>query len=506
MEGAGLLGHCNNKGPVRLGSPIDPVCSSGAYSSLDRDPHEAQTPGQLLYTEAYDQPYKIPAWDYRDTLNLIGSHNPCRRSQSFPSSRQNMMERSSGQRNLQYTVDATQVFSLCAEWERIFVQQPLPALVLYHATKPCEAALSAPVTRFDNTLNFQSLLCLHRILQSSCYELLDIRGTEGFRDTRLKFSGNSMNLDCDRTIVVSANGLGFDILHLKGVSDLVDDGKKNCKFDPQNHLASACLMVIKSTDPFRGTLFRRCIMYLAHLLRHASFSAETTQQYLDAIAETMNHSQARNTSRPIPWSTLPQVGDSLHFKPELQCYADILTFAAREALPLPLHMLPTYDESRRRFTVTAHALASWASCLPNLHPDKILEPSLQKRQGILRYLLTYLTPPESTVCYGKYSLWKEALRLCNSGHVKEPFQLLAIFLTKSERPDLLWEQAVRPSMEMGCDATEWLTVLRAETSGAVAPQLFQMLVCQVEQMGSPTGRQIGQWKQERGGFAEWKGW
>lgn len=506
MNAAGLLRHCNNKGPVRLGFPTDPVCSSGTCSPIVWDQNGTQTHGQLPYTEANDQPYEIPAWDYRNTFNLIGSHNSCRRSQSPPSSRHNVIERSSDQRSLQYTVDAAQVFSLCAEWERIFSQQPLPALVLYHAIKPCEAALSASVTQFDNTSNFQSLLYLHRILQSSCYELLDLRGTEDFRDTRLKSLGSSMDLNCDRTIVVSANGLSFDILRLKGVSDLIDPGRENRECDPRNHLASACLMVMKSVDPFRSTLFQRCVMYLAHLLRHASFSTETTQRYLDAIAETMDQSQARDTSRSIPWSTLPLVGDSLHFKPELQCYADILTFAAREALPLPLHMLPAYDESRRRFAVTAHALASWASCLPKSHPDKILEPSLQKRQEMLRCLLTYLTPPESTLYYGKYSLWKEALRLCNSGHVKEPFQLLAIFLTKSKRPDLLWEQALRPSLEMGCDASELLTVLRAETSGAVAPQLFQMVVCQVEQMGSQTDRQMRQRNQDHGDLAEWKGW
>ncbi|KAF1925766.1 uncharacterized protein M421DRAFT_231012 [Didymella exigua CBS 183.55] len=382
--------------------------------------------------------------------------------------------------NCHQDVKTTQIARLCNTWEGLFYRQPLSTMVLMYATQPFEIALSAPVAQLQKMARYSSMHECHQPSYNLYYEMLETSVQGGSQDIHSTLSQLPSHCSSHQAATIRANVPYPEIESPDRASCKAGYLEEDQASESLCQLASACLMVMGLADPLYGTVFQRHLMYLAHILRQDALSVDRVQQYLDAIADTMADAQSKSPTKPIMWLDVPQMMGSLPLEPELQCHSDILTFAAREALPLPLHALPAHDEARRRFAIAAHALASWSSCLPDTHADKIFEPSLHKRRSMLKYMLTHLTPPESTVYCGKFSLWKEAIRLCNSGHVKEPTVLLVTFLASSQRPDLLFEQAFQSLLEVSGRLNGLLQALRAAARDVVSPSHFLFCIGKLE--------------------------
>ena len=69
----------------------------------------------------------------------------------------------------------------------------------------------------------------------------------------------------------------------------------------------------------------------------------------------------------------------------------------------------------------------------------------------------------------------------NKGVLKNPMDLMAVFLGASTQPDILWAQTLMPMVETskGCRLTALKEALEAEMQYAVAPELFRYCVGEV---------------------------
>lgn len=436
------------------------------------------------------------------TYDLLSaqSSRPCsapyQDEQSMPASRPETAHRPSEQLSADDETLSIQMLQLSYEWSRIFCSGHLPALVLCqlfepHCFDPNGRVAFGPVTYKS------SLWHIRERLRRCCGGLLELNAPNDRHEFLLDSPLDSVDLGVDQLIVVHANEAASKILGSDDVRNMINVSSQSYGFDAPNFLASVCLGVLRSSDPFLDAIFHRYLMYLAHILRHGDqFTDDRIRSYLDSVSEIMSHIQSTTPNKRNPWSMLPvpissqwhrtplaqyRLMDSLHLRPEFRCFADIHTFAAQEGLPLPNYIEPSHNGPCRRFAINLHALSSWTSRLRADHPLAIFEPSLQRRKSTLRYLLANLTPPESTVCDGRYSLRAEAVRMCNSGAVKEPMDLLAIFLAASRRPDLLWEQMFRPLLGTGCRFHALRDGLREELEYAVAPDLFMRCIQELEQ-------------------------
>lgn len=436
------------------------------------------------------------------TYDLISmeSSRPCsalyQGEQLMPASRPETAHRPSEQLSADNETLAIQILQLSYEWSRVFCSEPLPALVLCQLVEPHCFDLNARVALGPATYK-SSLWRIRERLRRCCGGLLELNAPNDRHEFLPDSPLSSADLGVDQLIVVHANEAASKILGSEDVRNMINESSQSHEFDALSFFASVCLRVLESSDPFHDAIFHRYLMYLAHILRHGDeFTDDRIRSYLDAVSEIMSHIQSTIPNEHNPWSMFPEPivsqwhktplaryrpMDSLHLRPEFRCFADIHTFAAQECLPLPKHIESSHNGPCRRFAINVHALSSWASRLRADHPLAIFEPSLQRRKSTLRYLLANLTPPESTVCEGRYSLRAEAVRMCNSGAVKEPMDLLAIFLAASRRPDLLWEQMFRPLLGTDCRFHALLDGLREEVEYAVAPDLFMRCIQELEQ-------------------------
>lgn len=376
---------------------------------------------------------------------------------------------------------AAQIHRLVSTWNQFFQSQPLPAVILCYAIRPPEAALCASVLPLDYASHLWTLQSFKQHLGSCCSGVLEFQmPDESLSDNINEAPMKSSTVEIDKPIIVFASQDIAEFVDSVEVRGVIHSLTRSQGFDPLSHLASACLMVMKSATASQGTTLQRYLMYLSHILRHSThFSKSKIQEYIYAIATTMSHFQSTNPATTLLWSMRPQPMDSLHLKPGLRSSTDIFTFAASEALLLYPWWTPSDFEGGRRFTIAAHALSSWVSRLQYDHPMKKFEPSLDRRKEVLTYLLHNLVPPESMV--GTYNLWTEALRLCNTGTVKEPTELLTIFIAASMRPILLWHQAFDPLVATGYCTKVILGLLKGRIKDAAAPELLMRLTAEIEQ-------------------------
>lgn len=376
-----------------------------------------------------------------------------------------------------------QIFELYRVWSTLFCLPAMPALVLYYALFPSDIALGAPVSRLEGNSLERLIEALEQHMAHYTGGLFQINMPgQGETDSTQRLH----NTGRDALVVRPVDEAVAAFLDSRHHQDAIQGLANAQGFDALKQLASAFLMIMKTADPYKSDTVQRHLMYLAHTLRYATHLPDhEVQLYLDAIANTMSYHQAAVPNRQLPWYIAPQPLQSLHLKPELRIFSDIRTFAAKEGLRRPPHQDPPVDEPRRRFAITANALSSWSSCMRPCHPLKLFEPCLERKKAVMTYLLINLTPPESIVC--GYSLWTEAVRLCNTGTVAEPAELLAIFLAASERPDLLWNQILGPAAGMGSRSERILNVLRDKIGDAVAPDLLVYLITQIEQRHAVNG-------------------
>ena len=489
LEDTALVACHNSERSTHPSLLTPPAESNGSWLPRNQNYDGIQTPIASPEDWIHNQSPESLVYDCSSATTCSPNDGPCRNPQSLPASWQGTCQQMFEKPNLEDNIEVMQTLQLSHEWNKVFRHQHLPALVLSYAIEPSAVALNAPVA-LDCASYSESLQRLEQHLERVCSGLLKISiPMDRSHDVLHK---TPTGLEIHQLVVVDADKTISEIFGPKETRDTIHEVTRTQGFDPLSHLASACLTVMRCADPTHYNVIQRYLMYLAHILRHAThFSLDKMQLYLDGASETVSHMQSQTRSKAAPWSTLPQPMDSLHLTPELHCYTDIRTFAAREALPLHPRMEPSDDEPRRRFAITAHALSSWASHLPDSHPHKMFEPSLQKRKEVLRHLLIHLTPPESTVCYGRYSLWKEAVRLCNTGFVREPVELLVVFLAASQRPDYLWKQAFGSLLGMNWRPSGLLDVLRGKVEGAVAPELVMMFIGELERREEHSGRCVG---------------
>lgn len=461
---ANLLGNATSRQiPIHVNLGVKSLDAADAESLMQEEGHSSSVSAKF---ESQD--------------NSRGDEN-LSNLQSIHAGSQGLHHRLFGLTSPYRQTQAIQILHLVCTWRELFHDLPLPALVLFHAIKPPHSALGVSVAPFSHASHAGALQCLKERITSCCNGLLEVVTTGDVTShDHYKMSLDSPNVDLDQPVVVVASQAFAESVESFSARDLMRNLTTSQGFDAPSHLASSCLRLMRTTGPLHTTTtLQRYLMYLTHILRHsAHLSPDTMQQYLSAISSTMASFQSSTSSNPLPWSTLPQPMDSLHLKPEFRIYSDVFTFAAREALPLHPHTHVAHDETRRRFAITAHALSSWSSRLHDTHALKRFEPSLDRRRAVLLYLLRHLAAPESCVC--GYSLWAEAVRMCNSGYVREPVELLGILLATSRRPDLLWQQGLEPLLASGYRTNGILDSLKDKVEEAVAPALLIRLIVEME--------------------------
>jgi hypothetical protein len=388
---------------------------------------------------------------------------------------------------------ATRIYQLKYDWTRLFCQRPLPALILLFIMNPAYAKVGAPVT-FRPVSYQPALYHLEEYLRVSCGGLLQIvTDTAQDPNARRYPFANSVEYEVERLKVKDTTETIAQAFAMPDMRNRLQETAEQQSYDALESFANACILVLKSTDPSRDSIFHRYLMYLAHILRNAThFSEIKTGFYLDRVGELIQQCQmvssSPSSSQQKPAQSVRTLyhltplahyrpNDSLHLKPDIRCHADIYTFAAEEALLHPYTELHVSDPTHR-FAVTAHALCSW---MYRSTPDQTLQvfiPTLQQRKTTLRHLLTNIVSPESSACDGMYSLWWEVMRNYNKGALRDPMDLMAVFLGASLRPDILWAQTLRPMVEasMVCRLQTLKEALEAEMQYAVAPELFQYCV------------------------------
>lgn len=388
---------------------------------------------------------------------------------------------------------ATRIYQVKYEWNRLFCQQPLPALALLFMMDPPSARVGAPVT--FRPISYQSALYrLEDYLRVPCGWLLQVSAQDSIAQ-RYPFA-DSVEYEVERLKVKETTETIAQMFASPDIRNKIYETAQEQSYDALESLANACVMVLKSTDPSRDNIFHRYLMYLAHILRNAThFSPNKIGFYPDRVGDLMDQCQlvssSSSSSQQKPAQSVRSLyhltplahyrpNDSLHLIPDMRCHADIYTFAAEEALLRPYTELHVSDPTHR-FTITAHALCSWMyRSTPGQHLQVFI-PTLQERKATLRHLLTSLVPPESSACDGMYSLWWEVMRNYNRGILRDPMDLMAVFLGASVRPDILWGQTLRPMVKTStrCRLQTLKEALEAEMQHAIAPELFQYLVGEV---------------------------
>lgn len=451
--------------------------TSGHVNNSPSQEIPAQTPGDWTLAPSVDADFWSEAYFY-----LNAQQDACQKALGTLKSDQRYL--------------TSRIYQVKYEWTRLFCQQSLPALVLLFIMDPSSAKLGMPVT--FRPVSYQSSLCrLEDYLKVHCSGLLQVDTDNGQKSNARRYPfANSVEYEVERLKVRDTTEMIAQVFASPEMRNNIQESTDGQKYDALEGLANACVMVLKSTDPSRDNIFHRYLMYLAHILRNAThFSPQKIGFYLDRVGDIMQQCRSALASPSIAQQRPAQSvrslyhltplahnrpNDSLHLKPELRSHADIYTFAAEEALLHPYTELLVSDRTHR-FAITAHALCSWTyRCTPD--PSlQIFIPTLAQRKATLRSLLTTLVPPESSACNNMYSLWWEVMQKYNKGALRDPMDLMAVFLGASLRPDILWARTLRPMVEtsMGWRLAALKEALENEMQYAVAPEYFQYCLGEV---------------------------
>ena len=342
--------------------------------------------------------------------------------QSLPSDLKQLYQRMLSSMNDEHQVQAAEIFQLLRTWQEIFEQQPIPALVLYHA-------VNNPAATHEASIPWKLEHIANRI-RSRCNGLLEIsfvnNPTLTEKETR----------EAETPVVTYLHLTVAEFLSLDEVQNVTFGLTERRGYDPLQHLATACLQVMTLKPLLRTRTLKRYMLRLAGICRQATrWSIDSVFYYLCAADEAMSHLSYGKT--PWHWSIAEEMTVMGQVVPCLSQFSDIRTFATEQGFCCPKAMLHPVEDINTRFAITAHALGSWVR---DRDTDKLFVPSLKRRRGILAYYLETLIGPE-TVVFGT-TIWNVATELCAQagGALEDELELLVVLLEASRRPELLWSQ------------------------------------------------------------------
>lgn len=334
----------------------------------------------------------------------------------LPADLKDLYRRMMHKMQLEYQVQAAEIFQLLHTWNAMVPEEPLKTIIFSFALEDPSEALQLPVEPLEAENALERYHKTEARVRSRCCGLIEVHMKFARKDSWLHqpFYGGAVKASWGFPLPDIENVMDstIDYLHRTVAEFLHSDNVWNeicgmttrTGFDPMACLAYACLAMLK-VQP--GHYEKPIISYLNSLMAFCRSATDISDQSLFELVSCTDRIMRHHQQNTEPFRLYPS--SSVHWSADLypvRCvdhhnlpiqirqHASIITFVTRNGLLQYLKLLAQNDKlpSTLSNILILHALESWR--------DDLMKPYLNQRTDTLQFVL------QNAASLGNGSYWR----------------------------------------------------------------------------------------------------